>query len=253
MEFLFGKDIFLQTDNPIAVLSSDRLAPSGGSGIDNFTDGTDFAEDLKAYFPGKKTLLDFGTATGTVPLTMRKAGMLAVGIEGCEMFKKNNEGAWSEMPDIVRLCDAGKPWRIVDTTGKNIIFDFIISWGTVEHIPLKDIHNTMESILAHTDKNSIIMLNIDLGFNPDDWIDENGVHRGFHMLWENYPRKGQRYIREETIDMLYWILADYFIIDRELEKINWRYSRPTKKEVEDVRAAGWTAKEGRSYWWLRKK
>jgi cyclopropane fatty-acyl-phospholipid synthase-like methyltransferase len=246
MDFLFDKDIFLLTNNPVALGSRDHTGgfahvESGGSGIDNFTDLTEFAEDLKAYFPGKKTLLDFGTATGTVPLTGRKAGLLSVGIEGSSGFPAKNQGAWKEMPDIVRTCDAGKPWRIVDKAGRNVIFDFIISWGTVEHIPVQDFQTCMENILAHIDENSIIMLNIDLGYNETD---------GFHMLWETFDWKGQR---APAMIFLEEALSKYFIIDKELEKINWRYSRPTKAEVDAVRDQGWTAKEGRSYWWLRKR
>ena len=222
MKLLFDEDIFLLTGHPIAKDSRDAMNPEDSGATHNSTDGADFAVDLMGAFPGKKTCLDLGTATGWMPLTMRRAGMLAVGLEGSDEPKKRGLGAWKEAPNIVRTCDIGKHFFITDGKCKPVIFDFVISWGTVEHIPFKDIATLMNNILRHTDENSIIFLNIDLTYVAVD---------GYHQLWENYP--GSK-------EVIRWFLSDFFVIDEELGNKNWRYSKIPDNDI-------------RTYWWLRKK
>ena len=222
MKFLFDEDIFLLTGHPIAKESRDAMNPEDSGAVHNSTDGADFSVDLLGAFPGKKTCLDLGTATGWMPLTMRRTGMLAVGLEGSDEPKKRGLGAWKEFPAIVRTCDIGKPFFVSDATGKEVIFDFIISWGTVEHIPFKNIAVLMENIRRHTDTDSIIMLNIDLTYVAAD---------GYHQLWEHYPGS------KEAIK---WMLSDFFIIDEDLGSRSWRYSKMPDNKI-------------RTYWWLRKK
>ena len=45
-------------------------------------------------------LIDLGTACGKVPLSMRDAGMLSVGLEGSDKGRKADIGCWKLNPDI---------------------------------------------------------------------------------------------------------------------------------------------------------
>jgi len=241
--YFFNKDIFLVTQNPLAIDSKDSQYPIDSGCTHDFTNGTDFALDLMKFFPGKKTLLDLGTATGTVPLSMRKVGLIAVGLEGSDAPRQQKLGAWTEYWNITATCNIGKPFKIIDIEGNPIIFDFVTAWGVIEHIPLKDIPIVMNNILNHTNKDSIIILNIDLGYNPID---------GYHMLWKNH-----RVIKDECqerINIIRRLLSDFFIIDERLKKLTkWRYCRPTKVEMETNLKAKVNIYSGRSYWWLKKK
>ena len=242
MDFLFDKDIFLITAYPIACNSLDYANPNDSGSTHDFTDGTDFALDLIKYFPNKKALLDLGTATGIVPLTMRETGLLAVGLEGSDEPLKRELGAWKVMPDIVRTCDISKPFRIVDREGNRIIFDFIVSWGTLEHIDFRNFTQTLENVYNATDKNSIICLNIDLGYNPSD---------GFHLLWKDWQGEDEVI---EKLKILKFMLTTFFIIDEELQKLtDWHYCRPTKEEIKANLKLSVNKFSGRSFWWLRKK
>ena len=163
-QFLFDKDIFLKTDYSIALDSPDHINPHGGTRSD-FTDGTDFAEYLLDLYPKKKTLIDLGTATGKVPLTMRETGMLSVGLEGSDTSQKKQLSAWREMPDIVRTCDISRPFQIIDENNNPVKFDFVTSWGVFEHIHSDRLGILWNNIVNLMHKKSIGIFNIDLGCN----------------------------------------------------------------------------------------
>ncbi len=242
-ELLFGKDVRIVTQFPVALESRDTEHPEWSGSTHDFTDGTEFALELMQAFPGKRTLLDLGTATGSVPLTMRKAGMLAVGLEGSDIPQETKIGAWKEMPDIVRTCDISKPFEIVSQeNGDPITFDFITAWGVMEHILLKDFCQTLINIQEHMNDESIAILNIDIGYNPAD---------GLHLLWRNWQGGDEL---QEKLTILRFMLSEFFHIDAEDHAMrDWNYCRPTKAEREANERLGVHKHSGRSFWWLKKK
>ena len=69
VNFVFDEDIFLVGDNAVAETSTDRLDKRDWSGaVNDYTDGTGFAAELLREFAPRRSLIDLGTATGTVPL-----------------------------------------------------------------------------------------------------------------------------------------------------------------------------------------
>ena len=267
MEYLFGKDIFLSSDQGVAAFSTDYLDDTDASGsVNDFTNGEPFARDLLSVFPSRRSLIDFGTATGHVPLTMRRAGMLAIGLEGSDKPKQRDLGAWGEMPDIVHVCDIGKPFLIQDVEGKGVMFDFVTSWGVFEHVPLPDFDECLKNVLRLMHDNSFGVLNIDLGYNPAD---------DFHMLWRHFePNCGPEevpakhaFLRDRLssfFDVIYATGAsekELIVIPptRDLvgeEKAvirHWNYCRPTAPERACNERLAIHPHSGRSYWWVKKR
>lgn len=246
-EFIFDKDIFLLTKYPTARESRDRNNPDGSGSVNDFTDGMGFAVDLMEQFPGRRSLIDLGTATGTVPMTMRKAGMLAVGLEGSEAPKIRGLGCWSEMPGIVRTCDIGKPFQICDADGKLVIFDFVTAWDVIEHIPEGDIRQLLATVETLMGPDSILILEFSLAYNPLD---------GYHQLWENWENGAYEDGSWEARDIWFReLVSTHFVIDERLKNLwNWNYCRPNDQERQYSRDNGLEEFPfSRPLWWLRKK
>lgn len=263
MEYLFDRDIFLVTQNDVAETSVDRLDSNEASGTTvDFTDGEPFAKEVMEVFPDKRSLIDLGTATGWVPFTARRAGMLAVGLEGSEKPKQKNVGAWAEMPEIVRTCDIGKPFRITNKSGNDVKFDLVTSWGVLEHIPVEDFDRCLENVYGLMHADSLGILNIDLGYNPAD---------NFHMLWaetNDCDGKGQEdflFSRlSRRFDVLYATSANLTgsvvlptsrdLVGDETRLVrDWNYCRPTESEKVGNRKLGAHIHCGRSFWWIKRR
>jgi len=167
--FEFERDIFLCSTFPFTTDSKDDWSPIGCdheyhykplSLVADFWSGEEMAAALLKKFPGKSTLLDLGTATGSVPLTMRETGMLAVGVDGLDvrnfdirnyMMARPERFCWNVAPGLVTNCDITQPFSIVNQGGALVQFDFIISTDCFEHlitgrIPemLKNVHNHLK-------------------------------------------------------------------------------------------------------------
>lgn len=238
----FNKDIILQTEHPVALSSTDRLDHihqefNRSGSVHDFTDGSVFANELRGRFPGKNTLLDLGTATGTVPQTMCMSGMEAIGLEGSEAAKDRRLGAWGVCPQILSTCDIGEPFRITKPDGASVVFDFVTSWGVMEHLPEAGLRQCLKNIDAHLAIDGIGILNIDLAYNPDD---------DFHMLWTNFEGDDAA-----KIAYLRSIIEEYFDIDQSLENQKWTYCRPTQGEREGLRQKQLPEDFDRTYWWIR--
>ena len=229
-EFIWEKDIFLKTDHPIAVDSPDHLNPYGGT--QDCTDGTEFAKELREVFPGKKFLLDLGTATGTVPMTMRKTGMLVVGLEGSDYSKSHRIGGWYECPEILMTCDISRPFEILDAEGKLFKFDFITAWSVIEHIHPDRIEICFNNIIKHLSPIGYSIFNIDIGVNE----------------WHQFIK---------TRDELQEIVGSYFYLDEKMKNSReWHYCRPSAAEL--VQAKKKFGKHiqrdsGTTFWWVKKK
>lgn len=166
-DFVFGKDVFLETKYPLALDSKDDWSPEEYehvfgrfplSIVADFWDGSDMARDLLKMFPGKDKLLDLGTATGSVPLSMRKVGMKALGLEGqpCKdlvipvrFFKDPDLYAWTVSPEIVDTCDVTYPFKIVDNARDVVKFDYIISTDCFEHLREERLLTLLDNIYNH--------------------------------------------------------------------------------------------------------
>lgn len=234
MQILFDQDIFLKTDYLVAYDSPDHINPYGGTQQD-FTDGTAFALYLQELYPGRQTLIDLGTATGWVPLTMRKMGMLSVGLEGSDVAKNNKLGAWLWSPDIVRTCDISRPFDIIDKNNERFKFDFVTSWGVFEHI-----HPARMDILWGNVKNlmhfdSIGIFNIDCGEN--EWHQSGGVSQ------DEWQRR---------IELNFEILQELtFAANGEFR--DHPYCRPTVTERQVAVDNHLPFYNGRTFWWVRLK
>jgi len=154
--FVFGKDLTLATHHPTAADSHDDWSPHDEEALyhdmplsfmADFHSGAEFAKMLLSMRPGKLRVLDLGTATGSVPLTMRQAGMLALGLDGLDVGKRGKitpdmlphdlargRFAWHVAPEIVECCDITHPFGIYDASHEIQKFDYIISTDCFEHL-----------------------------------------------------------------------------------------------------------------------
>jgi hypothetical protein len=230
-EFQFDKDIFLSTESPVALDNFDLIEPSGSTW--NYTDAFEFASELNEVFNVKQPkVLDLGTATGMVPLTMRKAGMLSVGLEGSDIPKTRGLGAWDSMPGIVRCADISMPFEIRDADGKIVQFDYITSWGVFEHIKFERLDILFKNILKHLKDGGVLIANIDRGICE---------HHLTVLSWQEWRELLMKYFDIDEITLIAW---------------DWHFPRPTPQEIRHAknnygRLA--TAKDGRTYWWCHKK
>ena len=173
-DFVFGKDVFLKTEYPVAVDSNDAyLIPEEHakyfgqplSFICDFHSGEALAKELLSERPGRTKLLDLGTGTGSVPLTMRKSGMQSLGLDGLDVGKKGvvkphmiaavsgqhhvEDYAWAVAPEIVDCCDITKPFRIEDKQADQVKFDYIISTDCFEHLVTDRVPQLVDNIYDH--------------------------------------------------------------------------------------------------------
>jgi hypothetical protein len=231
---LFDKDIFLKTNFPVAVDSPDHIDPWGGTQTD-FTDGSRFAKHLLELFPEKRTLIDLGTATGTIPLTMRTTPILAVGLEGSDVSKTKGLAAWSEMPGIVRTCDISRPFQILDANHLPYKFDYVVSWGVFEHIHSDRLDILWQNIQGLMGPESIGVFNIDSGenkYHQSGGLDRNG--------WQ------------EKISANFEIIND-LTFDADGQFKYHPYCRPRANEIEYILKYRLTFDSGRTFWWVKLK
>ena len=246
--FLFGKDIFLKTDYPYAKDSRDNWsAPEENfifhfkpvSLVSDFWSGANFAEALLKKFSGKKTLLDLGTATGSVPLTMRLAGLDAVGLEGLPvqsyelksyMMKDPYWFAWEVAPEIVETCDITQPFRIEDTKGEIKKFDYIISTDCFEHLVTQRIPILMENIYNHLADDGYGIFEI----NMVQWM---GIHQTCkrERWWHNRFKKG------------------YFEICKDLTNMDFEYVRSKRVKGDLIYRDSGEIDPGKFLIWVKKK
>jgi len=166
-DFVFGRDVILKTNFPAVTDSKDDWTPIEEAYlyhykpitlVSDFWAGDEFASALLNKFPAKQMLLDLGTASGSVPLTMRRVGMKALGIEGLPvpnfqlenyMLKDPSLFAWKIAPEIVATCDITQPFQIQDGKGNLIEFDYIISTDCFEHLKTDRIPILIDNIFMH--------------------------------------------------------------------------------------------------------
>ena len=244
--YLFDQDIFLRTAHPVALTSTDRLNPDGSGSVNDYTDGSGLARQVKDLL-GVSTVIDLGTATGTVPLTMREQGLLAVGLEGSEAAQTRGIGAWTVMPDIVRTCDLGKPFEIVRQDGSPVTFDLVTSGDVLEHIPESDLDCFLDNTLRLMSPSSWQILEFSVAYNPAD---------KYHQLWDSWE-DGTRPGDVTWEARLAWVrekVERRFVIDEGMNSHDWDYTRPSAEERrQHMEATGTRIAWNRPVWWLRRR
>lgn len=221
--FVFNEDIFLNTKHPYCKESFDHWSPpeldhkyhyKPLSLICDFLSGKEMALGLLKMFPDKKKLLDLGTATGSVPLTMRKVGMQAVGLDGLPVNKFDIENymlqkpelfAWNVCPNIVSNCDITYPFSIKDKNGNIVKFDYIISTDCFEHL----IPERLNSVFLNIDKHLA-----------------KGGYGIFDIHLEQFMGMHQTIL---SADKWIELIEEHFVIEEELSKIDFSYIRSDKK------------------------
>lgn len=252
-DFAFGKDIFLKTDYPIALDSHDAWSPPLAddqpsnyygqplSFVCDHHSGVDFARGLLAMRPGRDRLLDLGTATGSVPLTMREVGMRALGLDGLDAGKRGvvelhmlphdvarSRFAWSVAPEIVDCCDITRPFRIEDADGQVVKFDWIVSTDCFEHLV--------------TDRLPVLLDNIDAHLADD----------GYGVFEIN---SGTYHHIHQTVQPISWwrdLFATRFVIDEEKMRADFTYVR-SKVEGGQLMYLDGNIEEFKSLFWVRKR
>lgn len=248
-QLAFGRDVFMKTEHPTAVDSKDDWSPEDQSELYHgmplsfmcdFYTGERFAKELfKEFGKSKNKLLDLGTATGSVPLTMRKVGMHALGLDGLDVGKRkkitsdmlplkhpSNEGegpcsdrfAWNVAPEIVECCDITQPFRIEDRSGKVVLFDYIYSADCFEHLVTERVSTLVDNVYEHLAPDGYGIFEVNIGafahihqtVQPLGWwkdqfarrfiIDEEKSARDY--LYTRSKREGGelRYFHNEEVD-----------------------------------------------------
>ena len=123
----------IETDHPIALDSNDHLHPSGC--INDSHDATEFCKFIMEHWPEKKTLLDLGTANGTVVSSAINLGFDAFGIEGSDAPRNAQVGQWLKpwsAYDNIRLFNADLrfQFQLYGSDGQPAKFDIITAWAS---------------------------------------------------------------------------------------------------------------------------
>jgi cyclopropane fatty-acyl-phospholipid synthase-like methyltransferase len=246
-EFIFGKDVFLKTEYSLALDSKDHWSPAGQehqyggfplSIVADFWDGNDMAKCLLEKFPDKKTLLDLGTASGSCPLSMRKSGIKALGLEGQDVkhldiddkYLKNADlFAWKLSPEIVETCDITYPFQILNQNNEIIKFDYIISTDCFEHLRTERLPALLENIYNHLSDDGYGIFDIN-----------TGAYFELHQTVQ--PKE-------------YWInlFSEKFEICNELSVMDFCYVRADIKNNRYIYKATNNEDPWKALFWVRKK
>lgn len=251
--FVFGGDVHLRTEHPVAVDSHDDWSPPladdqpsnyYGKPLSFMCDhhsGEAFARQLLALRPGRTRLLDLGTATGSVPLTMRGAGMLALGVDGLDVGKRGeiephmlphdearSRFAWRVAPEIVDCCDITRPFRIEDAAGQVVKFDWIVSTDCFEHLVAESLPVLLDNVDAHLAEDGFGIFEIN-----------SGTYHHIH----------------QTVRPVAWwreLFASRFVVDDERMRANFTYVR-SKVEGGRLMYLDGNVEEFKSLFWVRKR
>lgn len=140
----------VETDHPAAVDTDDSRFPWGAKNDNSIC--LKFNTRLYQLFPEKQRLaiLDLGCAGGGFVRSLIDDGHLAVGLEGCELPKKNRLGEWGTIRHHLHTCDITRPFTIKDRrTGHQLRFDVITAWEVMEHIRDEDLEAVFGNIANH--------------------------------------------------------------------------------------------------------
>jgi SAM-dependent methyltransferase/quinol monooxygenase YgiN len=140
----------VETDHPVAVDTDDSRFPWGAKNDNSIC--LKFNTRLYQLFPARQRIavLDLGCAGGGFVRSLIDDGHLAVGIEGCDLPKKNRLGEWGTIPHHLHTCDVTRPFEIKDrATGRRLRFDAITAWEVMEHIRDADLEAFCANLARH--------------------------------------------------------------------------------------------------------
>ena len=140
----------VETDHPVAIDTDDTRFPWGAKNDNSIC--LKFNSSLYRLFPSKHRLavLDLGCAGGGFVRSLIDDGHLAVGLDGCDLPKKNRLGEWGTIVHHLHTCDLTRPFQIKNrATGERMRFDAITAWEVMEHIRDQDLESLFRNIGNH--------------------------------------------------------------------------------------------------------
>lgn len=164
------------TEHPIALDSNDHLKPWGA--IQDYGDPTNLCNYMITEWPDKKTLLDLGTANGSVVAGATFMGYDAYGIEGSDAARKGQGESepWGIYYNT-RLfnADLRYPFYLYktmqgyfnrrcdihyETYDLLCTFSLITAWDVMEHLTEDTIDVTMNNIARHSHRGTFFLATI---------------------------------------------------------------------------------------------
>lgn len=157
-EKLRMSDIEIRTFHPIAFDSPDHLVPLGTK-YDNFTNSK-FVEKCETYLRNNNItrglILDLGCAGGGNVLSFVEKGHDAYGLEGSDYSLKIGRAAWSVIPNRLFTCDISRDFTIYRNK-EIVLFDIIMSFEVMEHIPYDRLNMYFENIYKHMNSKTLFI------------------------------------------------------------------------------------------------
>lgn len=149
----------LITDNPIAVDSADHQYPRGA--MQDNTHCPKFVHACKRAFK-HPSLLDLGCAGGGLIRDFIDAGLVAVGLEGCDYLLRNHAGEWGNTSLLCNLLtvDITKPFTLTRDGRTAFQFDVISAWEVLEHIHECDLPQLFSNIKEHLELEGIFVASV---------------------------------------------------------------------------------------------
>jgi 2-polyprenyl-3-methyl-5-hydroxy-6-metoxy-1,4-benzoquinol methylase len=148
----------LSTEYPVAVESHDHIFPLG-TAQDN-TRYPRFIARCEEVLGEPLRALDLGCAGGGLVLDFLSNGHEAMGLEGSDYPKKNQQFQWRWLRDRLFTCDITKSFTISNTKGDQASFDVISMWEVLEHIEERDLSHLFDNIKKHLSSRGIFCASV---------------------------------------------------------------------------------------------
>ncbi len=151
----------IETNYPVAADTDDTRFPWGARNDNSIC--LRFNTRLYQLFPGKPRLavLDLGCAGGGFVRSLLDDGHLAVGLDGCDLPKRDRLGEWGTIPQHLHTCDITKPFEIKDrASGRRLRFDAITAWEVMEHIRDADLDSLFANVTRHLAEGGLFLCSV---------------------------------------------------------------------------------------------
>jgi SAM-dependent methyltransferase len=151
----------VETAHPLASDSDDTRFPWGARNDNSIC--LKFNDRLYRLFPGKAHLavLDLGCAGGGFVRSLIDDGHLAVGLDGCDLPKRERLGEWGTIPAHLHTCDVTKPFAVKDAaSGDPLLFDAVTAWEVLEHIRDEDLDGLFRNVRRHLAPDGLFLCSV---------------------------------------------------------------------------------------------
>lgn len=186
--------IRLQTDDPIALDSKDRLCPLGA--LHDDTHSLPFLAACERLSPGY-ALLDIGCAGGGIVADAINSGHFAVGLDGAEAAARSN---WKAHPSNFFHCDVRQPFQLyVDEQPAK--FNVISAWEFLEHIEKAYLPTIFDNVQKHLAEDGIFVCSVSsipcvvygisyhVTVEDQTWWDEQFTKANFDIIESPFEHK----------------------------------------------------------------